>query len=112
MALSTGVKLAVAKLVRDGKSVNTHIEDIKAQGVAYARQSVPDAIEYLKAQFDRLLDLAESKIDESVPFIEMDAERRPVNVVLDGKEAATFYAPKASLDQLEMDLSKVSRAKS
>lgn len=62
LALSTGVKLAVAKALRDGQSVDAHIEDIKAQGVAYARQSVPDAIDYLKAQFDHLLTMAESKV--------------------------------------------------
>lgn len=69
MALTTGVRLAVAKILRDAQSVDAHVEDIKAQAVAYARRSVPDAIAYLSAQLDAMLDIAESKIDDAAPAV-------------------------------------------
>lgn len=69
MALTTGVRLAVAKILRDAQSVDAHVEDIKSQAVAYARRSVPDAIAYLSAQLDAMLDIAESKIDDAAPAV-------------------------------------------
>lgn len=72
MALTTGVRLAIAKIVRDSQSVDAHVEDIKAQAVSYARRSVPDAIAYLSAQLDAMLDIAESKIDEAAPAVFTD----------------------------------------
>lgn len=73
LALETGVRLAIAKVLRDGVSVDARISDIKEQAVAYARKSVPDAIEYLSAQFETLLDLAESKIEGERPALYDDA---------------------------------------
>ena len=67
LALSTGVKLAIARVLRDGKAVDAHLEDIKAQVVGYARQSVPDAISFLGAEFERLLDIAEAKVADIDP---------------------------------------------
>lgn len=69
LALETGVKLAISKVLRDGQAVDAHVADIKSQGVAWARRSVPDAIAYLGAQFDQLLDLAESKIGDVQPLV-------------------------------------------
>ena len=71
-ALTTGVRLAIAKIVRDSQSVDAHVDEIKSQAVAYARRSVPDAIAYLSAHLDAMLDIAESKIDEAAPPIFTD----------------------------------------
>lgn len=67
MAIATGVRLGVAKLNRDGAAVQEHMLSLKRQAVEYARRSSPDAIAYLGATFDRLIDLAEAKIEEIYP---------------------------------------------
>lgn len=67
-ALQTGVLMAVARMLRDGVSVEGHVMDLKRQAVDYAQKSVPDAIGYLGASFERLLDLAEAKIEENAPI--------------------------------------------
>lgn len=66
-ALETGIKIAVSRLTLGGETVDDHIDDLKAQGVAYARRSVPDAIAYLSASFEALLDIAEAKIGDAAP---------------------------------------------
>lgn len=67
MAIATGVRLGVAKLNGDAATVQEHMLSLKRQAVEYARRSSPDAIAYLGATFDRLIDLAEAKIEEIYP---------------------------------------------
>ena len=68
LALETGVRLGIAKMLRDGVSAEGEIWNLKRQAVDYARKSVPDAISYLNASFDRLIDLADAKVEEISPF--------------------------------------------
>lgn len=68
MAIATGIKIGVGRLTKNGGMVDDNIDDLKAQAVAYARRSVPDAIAYLSASFEALLDIAESKIGDAAPF--------------------------------------------
>jgi hypothetical protein len=75
LALETGARLAISKAAIRGRGDGDvlwidddepTIDDLKAQVVAYAQRSVPDAINFLKAEFDQLLDMASAKLDEKM----------------------------------------------
>lgn len=48
----------------------TRVAHLKQHVVDDARKSVPDAISYLGAPFDRLIDLTDAKIDEVFPIFQ------------------------------------------
>lgn len=60
-ALTTGSQLVLARIRGDAAAEGAAKAAILREVVDYAQRSVPDAISYLGAAFDHLLDMAEAK---------------------------------------------------
>lgn len=61
-ALSTGAQLVLARVRGDAAAEGAAKKVLLQEVVAYARKSVPDAIDFLGASFDVMLDIAEAKV--------------------------------------------------
>lgn len=63
-ALNTGASLALAWAAR--QDTEPTLLDLKRHVVEYAKRSVPDALTYLGAEFDQLIDMSTAKLEEKM----------------------------------------------